>query len=627
MSALAAVVMQDGRRADRRRLHDMLQAMSRRGPDGLSLVTDGPIGLGHGLLDTSGEATFLDTERVCVALDGFLADRDGLAASLDLTGAVSDAELVLRAYERWGDNFTKALLGEFVVAVWDKPARTLRVVRDHFGAKPLFYSQYGSATCIASDQGALLAAGAPGQADAKAVVNFLAGLPSAPADTNFQHIKTLPAGHLLSIDARGLLEVRRYWSLELPRPAPRADAPGELRHLLDLALRDRTPARRAPAYALSGGLDSSSLACLARLRRTPQGDPLHAFSMTYGGAPEGDEREFIDAVLGQGGFTAHSVECGDIAPFGASADFIAQHSGPPIGPNTVAAHHLYAAIASEGFRVMIGGHGGDEAISYGNGRMLELAESGRYLALWSEMRSLAQTQGFAAWPAYGRFVRHSIRRFASVRLGGGGSRPARRGSDPGGTIGLLRNEIIDQFDLKTPPTFTERRIDGANIETAQHYLALTNPLQAKAFELIDQSAAANSLEVRHPFWDKRVVEFCLSLPSDEKLRRGVNRRVLRKAMTGIAPDEVVNRHNKFDFTDQIVAPLLRHHEELILDRLYRRADLIEPYVQIDRLRAAFERLAAGRHAGYDFQWVWRSVWASLWLEQLQASNSWPAKVA
>jgi asparagine synthase (glutamine-hydrolysing) len=158
-------------------------------------------------------------------------------------------------------------------------------------------------------------------------------------------------------------------------------------------------------------------------------------------------------------------------------------------------------------------------------------------------------------------------------------------------------------------------------EALTHRWLLSNGLVPHAFEVLDKAAANFGVEPRYPFWDKPLVEFCLSLPGEEKLQNGFGRHVLRRAMQDILPPTVQWRRDKIDFTANLVKGMLGNHRELLDRLLISDSERIAPYVNLPEVNAVYERMLRQPEQATlpDVQHVWRAVSLSLWLRQVQGS--------
>ncbi|HZU76753.1 MAG TPA: asparagine synthetase B, partial [Dehalococcoidia bacterium] len=220
MSALAGIVRLDGQPAAPTDLAAMMQALDHRGPDGRGVWHEGATGLGHQLLRATPEPVpetlplSARSGRCVITADARLDNRDELIAALGLGGcpddALTDADLLLAAYERWGEACPEELLGDFAFAIWDRRAQTLFCARDHFGVKPFYFLHLaGRLFAFASEVPALLRLHElPRRLNESRIADFLAGLDD-PTSTCYCDIVRLPPAHALTLTSDGSLRTRR----------------------------------------------------------------------------------------------------------------------------------------------------------------------------------------------------------------------------------------------------------------------------------------------------------------------------------------------------------------------------------------------------------------------------------
>jgi len=355
---------------------------------------------------------------------------------------------------------------------------------------------------------------------------------------------------------------------------------------------------------LSGGLDSSSVASLAARHVAA---PLPVFSLVFGDAPGYDERRFIDAVLGQGGFAPHFVQAGDVAPFGALDEILQVQQDLFLAPNIAVGRRLYAAARGKGVKILLDGHGGDEVAPAGFGRLAQLARQGQWRKLW---RAVPGT-----WAPRLRDFARLLRHHRVLGLGFRIAPAVRRRIDPERhRRNLYDTGLAARTGLGTRQAdFIAGRRASRYDPSMSHYETINSPLQSHAFEILDRLAAAAGVEPRYPFWDKRLVEFSLSLPAEEFCDAGWGRLVLRRAMEGVLPDAVRWRRDKFDFTQKIAAAMVAHDAALIDSTL--RDGTLNGFADTAHAQAAFARIrpAPMRANGRDVHQVWQSVMLGGWL--------------
>ncbi|CAN7197382.1 lasso peptide isopeptide bond-forming cyclase [Mesorhizobium caraganae] len=637
MSGVAGILLrQEGKPAAAADIQRMLARMQHRAPDGSSWWMDASVVLGHAWLNTTDEAgpgpLTMAGGKLAITADCRLDNRDELLARLGIRdSSVADAVLLMRAYLRWGEACPEHLQGDFAFALWDGERRQLFCVRDHFGVKPFYYHSSDRRFVFASEIGPILdVGGVDMRISEHQISGFLAGLPDDPQSTAYADIFRLPARHSLTVTDNQVV-LRRYWQIE-PSPRPiRADAAEEFRHLFSQSVRNRMRGTPAVGAMLSGGLDSSSIACVAGMQNAAQRKPrLPTFSLVFEKGSPMDERPFIEAVLAQQKVDGTLISVGNYAPFAEFERILEEQEETFLAPGLSLTRDIYRTAGAKGMKVLLDGHGGDEVVSQGHGHLHELADAGKWMELWRELRSASNTYGDGMFGLYYQFLTlygpawriAKIKRLANRALSKLRRRPTGRPATSWrGLINpdlAMRTDLVERFRRAgyMPPSVSAS-------ETLTHRWLLSNGMVPHAFEVLDKAAANFGVEPRYPFWDKPLVEFCLALPGAEKLNQGFGRSVLRRAMEGILPPAVQWRRDKIDFTSNLVKGMLGNHRDLLDKVLVADAALIAPYVNLPEVTAAYGRISSQPEAATlpDVQYVWRSIALSLWLRQVQLRGS------
>ncbi|UCI07729.1 lasso peptide isopeptide bond-forming cyclase [Mesorhizobium sp. B1-1-8] len=633
MSGVAGILpRQDGKPAAAADIQQMLARMRHRARDGSSWWTDRSVALGHAWLDTTGEAgpgpLTMAGGKFAVTADCRLDNRDELLARLGIRDrSIADATLVMHAYLKWGEACPTFLQGDFAFAIWDAERRALFCARDHFGVKPFYYHSTDRRFAFASEIGPILALEGVGRRISEHQISgFLAGLPDDPQATPYSEIFRLPARHSLTVTG-SQVALRRYWQIEPSQRPMRPDAAEEFGHLFSQSVQNRMRGTPAVGAMLSGGLDSSSIACVAGLRNAAERKPkLKTFSLVFERGSPMDEKPFIDAVLSQRPVEGTLIAVGNYAPFAEFERILEEQEGTFLAPGLSLTRNIYRTAGAKGVKVLLDGHGGDEVVSQGHGYLHELANAGKWLELWRELHSAANTYGSGMLGLYFKFLTIYGPAWRIARLRSRMNRVlARLQRKPGQRSratwsGLVNPELARRTDLAE--RFHRAGYMPANVmasEALTHRWLLSNGLVPHAFEVLDKAAANFGVEPRYPFWDKPLVEFCLSLPGEEKLKDGFGRHVLRRAMQGVLPPAVQWRRDKIDFTANLVKGMIGNHRDLLDRLLGADSDLIAPYVNLPEVTAVYARLLRQPDQARlpDVQYVWRSVSLSLWLRQVQ----------
>ncbi len=607
MSGITGLLRLDGPPADSCALARAVESLRHRGPDGSGEWTSGPVALGHLLFHTTPEslreALPLEDGPLAITADARIDNREELMDRLHLdreTSALTDPELILAAYAAWGERCVESLVGDFAFAIWDGREEKLFCARDHFGVRPLYYHHApGALFAFGSEIKAVLAgSGIPKRVNEIRLADFLAGLREDAESTIYEGVQGLPNAHVLVVGRSGL-RMWKYYTL-----APAADL-GPLtdeeyaerfRGLFTEAVRCRTRSAFPIGAQLSGGLDSSSVACVARdvLQEERRG-PVHTFSLLFDAVSESDERAYINAVLAQGGFEPHVVMGDDLSPLGNLDEVYDTLDEGLIGGTQHLVWALLKASREAGVRVVLDGIDGDNVVGHGQLRLKELAVAGDWATFAQEVKTLRQRYRAAdhrqefendlsspralfsvhglphldalaergSWWEFATAVLAAGRHFAIKRrallkrvwrslivpypvLRSVRAWKARRRAQPRVLPGLIAPQFAERLNVRErferfPPLEERMRLDRVRDTQLQ---VLDAARMAAGLEIYDHCGAALGLDIRHPFFDKRLVEFCLALPARQSLQNGWTRSILRRALAHTLPEAVAWRVGK-----------------------------------------------------------------------------------
>jgi asparagine synthase (glutamine-hydrolysing) len=362
-----------------------------------------------------------------------------------------------------------------------------------------------------------------------------------------------------------------------------------------------------PGSFLSGGLDSSSITCLAGAEpgRT---SPLPTFSAVFDDVPECDERPYINAVLAGGRYDAQFVRADMIGPLTDWERTLASQDEPFSAPNLFIHAALYQTARRHGTGVILDGFDGDTTVSHGMAYLTELANRFRWLRLFREIHGLSRRFDR---PLPGMLWRHGVQRFQPARAVAGWLRDT--GSPAPVSSPLLNPDFADRLRLVERHQLLQSAwLQPPRTEGADHFRRLTWGIIPAVLEALDKAAAVEGVEPRYPFFDKRLVEFCLALPPTQKIQSGWTRLILRRAMGGILPPEIQWRGGKSDPGPSFVRGLVRYHRELLDEVVLGDPGTLDQYVNVACLRRAYRNLLAGETSD-EAVTVWRGAVLSLWL--------------
>ena len=534
-------------------LQSLTAFLSFRGPDGQNTWMDRSIGMGHALLRATQESK---SDRQPLSLDGhfwIVADarldaREELIDELQKTeqpvhANAPDCELILRAYAAWGTRCVDRLLGDFSFALWDARHKQLFCARDHFGVKPFFYARIGQLVVVSNTLNCLRRHPAASERlNDLAIADFLLfDMIREPEVTSFADIQRLPPAHTLTCD-KGGISFRRYWVLPLSAPLshkrPR-ECVEQFRELLDLAVADRLRTNSV-GVLMSGGLDSSTVAASARrtLAQSGANNGLFACTEVFKTLIPHEEGRYARLVA-EALKIPIEFQVSDEVGLWKRGDHEDNRWPEPvhsIWSDEGRAQLRRIAIRS---RVALTGFGGDPALS-----CLLTEHFFRLLKNGHAGHALADAARYLA--AEGRFSRLYVRTRWQRWFGSKSQTPHYPGwlsQDLEKRLGLRERWEVLMRD-PTP--------NGAVRHTA--YEAMVDPMWASLFEGYDAGVTRVPVDVRHPFFDLRLVKFLLALPA---LPWCSDKELLREAARGILPDAVRLRRKSPLLADPLIAVLQR----------------------------------------------------------------------
>lgn len=540
------------------RLDAMLGAMAARAVDGFGRWREGRFALGVALLHTTAES--LEAEqphtsedgRLALVMDGYLTNWEELRCDLLARGAVlrnrSDAELVLRAYEQWGDDCAARIEGEFAFIIADRRAGRIHAARDHQGLRPLFYCRRGDTLVIASDIPAVYAALDPPPEPNR---DYLAGVAAVQLllhdATVWKGVQRLRQGHWLSFDGERLTQ-RCYFALpfgERLRYRSDAEYAEHYRAMLLDALRRTTRSHRPLGIAVSGGLDSSSLYCLAD-RLEQQGQLLAPGFQGYTLAAEPGSRAYelpyARAAAAHIGRTLKEVPLFR-PPLAWYIEQARAERDLPIPTNGAMTIGIERQVHADGARVYINGDGGDEWLQGSLMYYREFVQEGDVLGFLSALREDAAAKGwrqmlpFAARAALSALAPTGLQRWTRSR------RRARRYRDPD-TYYWLTREV--RALLARQEAAYDASLPADPYRWAKQNM-FASPFGAYARARMQRQRGVNGIEPRHPMFTRQFIAFSLATPERLRRRAGVTKVIHRIAMRGILPETILERRTKADF--------------------------------------------------------------------------------
>jgi asparagine synthase (glutamine-hydrolysing) len=582
-------------RVDEAALRRVRDTMVHRGPDGAGewVSNDRRVGLVHrrlSIVDLSAAAAqpmANEDGRVVVTFNGEIYNHQPLRAELSKAGHHfrsdhSDTEVLVHGYEQWGiDGLLGRLEGDYAFALWDDNAGALHMARDRIGVKPLYFSLKNGVLIFGSEIKAIVAdPRVCRDIEPVAMYHYLSFLTTPAPLTMFKGIYKLPAAWRVSVARDGRFDARQYWDPSPGKGIPRSEIEGldrdqreayyvsGVRERLDAAVRKRMMSDVPIGVFLSGGIDSSTNVALMS-RYTDQ--PLNTFSVGFKDHTELNEFQYAELVAKKFG-TRHREILIDVGDMMSYVDRLIHQQDEPLADWVCIPLHFVSKLAHDhGVTVVQVGEGADEQFS---GYDYHRKYLDVYRFFWSPFNRfvpefarpavsrLAAAAG-RTWPRlslHADFIDRAARKRelfwsgATVLWDLMKHRAIRPGAISPATnhpelvnSGLLPRSFLQPDSFNVVSSFFEqldREHPGQDQLTRMIYSEFRLRLPELLLMRVDKITMSSSIEGRVPYLDHALVEFTMDIPMTDKVRDGESKHILKRAVSGWIPDEIIYRRKQ-----------------------------------------------------------------------------------
>ncbi|MCR5235096.1 MAG: asparagine synthase (glutamine-hydrolyzing) [Lachnospiraceae bacterium] len=602
------------------RFDEMVDMISYRGPDDRGTFYEGNLALGHrrlSIIDLSeaGHQPFQYKDRYVLVYNGEIYNykelRDELVSEGCSFSTETDTEVLIAAYDKWGPACVDRFNGMWAFAVFDRKEKVVFLSRDRFGVKPLYYYHRDGSFMFASEEKQIIS-----MADHRFRVNrprlmeyMIRGVHDHTDETMFLDIMQLRGGcSMIYHMDKDTVAVKRYFDLSKTAANDKsfAEAAAEFRKCFEGSIRLRLRADVPVGYCLSGGLDSSSIVCMAD--SVIKSDRLDVKQESISSCFEDkryDEQEYIDEVLANTDVKGHKI-----FPQGSSVlgdlDDVLWHMDEPFGSTSMYAQwNVFKAAREHGLTVMLDGQGADEQLAGYTGFysviFAEYLRKFRFSKFMHEFRAYRKLR--ATTEKYVNSKKILIEALISAFL------PRK----------LQKFGKIHMFYLKQglpfEPEDIKKTIYGIDLypanDSKRYILDQLKCNLAMLLHYEDRNSMAHSIESRVPFMDVKLAECAFGMPVDYKLRDGITKYVVREGLKDVLPDKIRNRYSKLGFVtpeDQWI----NNNPEVFRREIEDAADTLAPLLHKDTVMAWYDRIE-GNVQRMDFM-PWRIICASHWVK-------------
>jgi len=533
----------------RQTLEDMNAVIHHRGPDGQGIFSKGNIGLTHkrlSIIDLAGgdQPIFNEDKQVCIVFNGEIYNYKSIRKTLVGKGHIfktnSDTEVIVHAYEEYGDKCVELLRGMFAFAIWDGRKKLLFVARDRVGIKPLYYHVGKEGIVFGSEIKSLLVSGKiKAEIEEEEISTFFMLGYVAGEKTMFKNIYRLLPGHYITCQ-NGNFKVKQYWDFDSIRPYERSEREilEELESIFNETVEIRLMSDVPLGVFLSGGLDSSAV--VQAIRKIMPDSPIKTFSIGYKAHAEISELEYAKKVADKFGTEHHEFDLQPGNFFEIFPKFVWHLEEPTCEPAAIPLFFI-SKLAKEHATVLLSGEGADELFA-GYPIYKKMLQINQYRRLPMPLRKYMIEPLFGFLPdtdkkrKYMGWVSKDLdKRYSGVSAST--------------TYGVL--EQLFATDLLRCNKYEKlSNYISAYYKTDKDPLSQMGYLDIKEWlphDLLvkaDKMSMAASIELRVPFLDHKLLEFASTIPSSLKIKNKENKYILKKMMEQKLPNEIIYRAKK-----------------------------------------------------------------------------------
>ncbi len=554
MSGIAGIFNRNGEPADTEILADMTDIVRYRGPDGIGSWVDGPLGFSQLLLSTTPESIdehspmLDDISGLCIIFDGRVDNREELSSALKSHGlhcrTITDMELVLKSYELWGAACAEKILGDFAFAIWDRNKQQLFCARDIKGFRPFYYSVAAGHFIFGSEiRQLLLHDSVSRQVNVGMVAEYLSCEIKNFDETLYRDINRLPPAHYMLVD-KNRIQLKQYWEPDLNRRIQYSRDSDYVEHYLEVfhrAVECRLRCSGKVGATMSGGLDSTSVVGMAQSIYVDRGSQasISTFSTTFPGR-DCDEAEAIQQMNEMWDLKSYidPFKIFDHAP--PWREQVRRSGEPPEGPLALLEERLVKPAHSQQVKVLMSGIGADGSLGGSSYPYLQALRDFSFSFILEYFRREGSENGWKlassrllrsiAWP----LIPVPVRRFLLL------SKLVK------GRPNFLQAQFVSNED---PLAYFQLAWQYRDLAKWRKYCSVNNAEATSGLEIEDKIYARYGTEQRHPFCDRRMLEFAAGVPDYQHLKNGQRKRLILEGSEGLIPASLQKSTNYGHFSN------------------------------------------------------------------------------
>ena len=624
MSAIFGILDLKGRPVDLVWIKSMQEDLAHRGPDGHGLYREHSLVLGHQLLQVTPESMYdkspYEEDGFVITANARLDEREALMARLQIVGEerekITDSILMLRSYRKWGKDFVKDIYGDFSFAIWDKEKKELFCARDQMGVKPLLYYFQDNRFVFSTELRAIVKLPfVKTEIDHSHLRDQVIGICDIPDRTSWKNIVRLRAASILYLSSSGIA-ISQYWEPEYNRNSKyksEEQSALALREILERVIAEHTRVIGGVGVPLSGGLDSSTIACLAARKLALENKNLTTASSvlnpTFTETDIKDELGYIQTVLQQEKNIDSTFIYNTDLEFLGNLDEKFNRHYTTFNNSYYVDEALYNQFKLKSVRRVLSGYLGDITTSnstiYPLPHLLLAGRLGTFFKLSRNMKKNMEGNFFSfiinniLIPVAPMFLLKEGYRFKGHKI------PWDINTLP------LHFSSLEKHQL-------QKRSTAYHKNYIVHQLQISRNIWATPWENFEEDwdcgSSHHQIEITYPLLDRRVVELLLQLPVEHFYSDGLDRGLIRKAMDGILPEKNRKRKNKYHYSPghfHIIKRDIIRIKSLLTDKKLnaQMENMVDNTKMISQLEKIVESKTS-RNFGYEY---WGILSMSMWI--------------
>jgi len=632
MSGIVAALYRDRQPVAKQQLSSSIQKLHHRGPNNQDFWINNHIGIGHAQLWTTAK---VKSERLpfvkyggefVISSDSRLDNHFDLIHKLCLPRNISpgDSELIIYAYEKWGVHCIDHFIGDFAFALWDSKNQLLFCARDHFGVKPFCYFNSSKLFVCASEAKALLCWDEiPSTINKGRIADFfvpqLEGIDNT--STCFEYIHHLPPAHFL-IASQDTFKIQQYWQPDTKTEhhfANSNDCYDAFREIFSEAVECRLLGVDKPASMLSGGLDSSSIVALAQ--KSDRTNQISTFSGISAGNPDCNESWHIKHMISEICVSPHLISVDETLSHIEQLEYLFEHTDNIFDMVMFLPQLMYIAAHQQGYVVLLDGVDGDYVTGQSAHYLSDVIRSGNIGDITQQCRAISHFQ-----PSHGIHYHSSanlfFRALRSMAVPEALRKFRRYITRQKNTQQILENSLLspecaDLVNLKSrlDTHFQSSGLAESRTFREKNAQPIRSPYVSVALERYDRVASAYSIEPRHPFFDKRLVDFCLALSWRERTHAGWSKAILRKSMENSLPQETCWRESNGERLNAVFTQvIIRNLQDKLIDSLRNRTGTLHEFVDPETVEKVIQHYTQLPNIDNTYS-LWYLGSANIWLNK------------